>query len=65
VDLFDVFEQQFVLLVPRRRRPVSPYVISGSGNAQQPAGHRDVESVIGEFSDQPVRYFGRTFSRPK
>ncbi len=65
VDFLDVFEKQFVLLFPRRRRPVFPFVVSGSGNAKQPAGHRDIDIVIGEFSDQPVRYFGRTFSRAK
>src|SRR5439155_5667767 len=65
VDFLDVLEKQFVLLFPRRRRPVFPFVISGSGHAKQPAGHRDIDIVIGEFSDQPVRYFGRTFSRAK
>jgi hypothetical protein len=36
-----------------------------AGYAEQPAGHRDVDPVVGEFVDQPERYFGRTFSLAK
>jgi hypothetical protein len=32
---------------------------------EHPAGHRDVETVVGEFTDQREDYFGRTFSRAK
>jgi hypothetical protein len=65
MDLCDLLEQQFVVGVPRRCRPVLPFVIAGTGHAEQPAGHRDVDTVVGEFMDQPERYFGRTFSFAK
>ena len=32
---------------------------------QDPTGHRDINIVIGEFTDQQVDQFGRTFSRAK
>ena len=65
MDFGDVFEQQFVVLVTGRRRTVVPFVVAGTGNAEQPTGHRDVNTVVGEFMDQPERYFGRTFSLAK
>ncbi len=66
VDTFDVFEQQLVLL--RRAAdftPGTPFVVALAAHAKDPAGHRDVESVVGEFTDQREDYFGRTFSRAK
>ena len=42
-----------------------PFVIAGPGHAKHPAGHRDIDTVVGEFVDQPERYFGRTFSLAK
>jgi hypothetical protein len=36
-----------------------------AADAENPTGHRDVESVVGEFVDQREDYFGRTFSRAK
>src|SRR4051794_2038672 len=65
VDFGDVFQQQFVVLVAGRRWTVVPFVVARAGNAEQPAGHRDVDTVVGEFMDQPERYFGRTFSLAK
>jgi hypothetical protein len=44
---------------------VFPLVVAGTGYAEQPAGHRDVDTVGGEFVDQPERYFGRMFSLAK
>ena len=65
VDFLDVPQQHLVLLLPRRYRPILPFVESGAGHTQHSAGHRDVDAVIGEFSDQPERYFGSTFSLAK
>ena len=65
VDFGDAFEQQCVVLVAGRRRTVVPFVITGPGHAEQPTGHRDINTVVGEFVDQPERYFGRTFSLAK
>ena len=65
MDLLDLLEEQFVVLVPRRQRAILPFVIAGTGHAEQPAGHRDIDIVVGEFMDQPERYFGRTFSLAK
>ena len=65
VDLLDVFEEQFVVLVSGRGRTVVPFIESRPGNVEQPAGHHDIDTVVGEFSDQPERYFGRTFSLAK
>ena len=50
---------------PRRRWPVSPVVVAGGRDVQEPAGHRDGDTVSGELADQPEPYFGRTFSRAK
>ena len=44
---------------------VAPLVVARSGHLEHPAGHRDVDAVVGEFTDQPEYYFGRTFSRAK
>jgi hypothetical protein len=65
MDLCDLLEQQFVVGVPGRYRAVLPFVIPGPRHAEQPAGHRDVDTVVGEFMDQPERYFGRTYSLAK
>jgi hypothetical protein len=65
VDRLDVLEKQLVLLCASRLHPGSPFVVSLASNIQYPAGHRDVESVVGEFLDQRENYFGRTFSRAK
>lgn len=52
---------------PRRRRPAAPFVVSRPGHPQHPAGHRDIDPVVGELTDQPEHYFGfgSTFSRAK
>jgi hypothetical protein len=34
MDLCDLLEQQFVVGVPRRCRPVLPFVIAGTGHAE-------------------------------
>ena len=65
MNLFDLFEQQFVILFPHGCRAVLPFVVARPGHAEQPAGHRDVDTVVGEFMDQPERYFGRMFSFAK
>jgi hypothetical protein len=65
MNLFDLLEQQFVLLLPHRYRPVFEFVIARPGHAEQPAGHRDIDTIVGEFMDQPERYFGRMFSFAK
>ncbi len=66
VDLLDVFEQQLVLLV---RAAIPAGAASRSSpigdTLKHPAGHRDIESVVGEFTDQREHYFGRMFSRAK
>jgi hypothetical protein len=61
-----VLEKQLVLLCASRLlHPGSPFVVCLAPNIQYPAGHRDVESVVGEFLDQRENHFGRTFSRAK
>ena len=65
VDLLDVLEQQLVLLRADRLRPREPFVVALTTNMEHPTGHRDVETVVGEFTDQREDYFGRTFSRAK
>ena len=65
MNTFDVFEQQLILLHPGGLHPGAPFVESLAAHAQYPTGHRDVETVVGEFTDQREDYFGRTFSRAK
>jgi hypothetical protein len=65
VNLLDVLEQQLVLLVPGGLHPGDEFVVALASDAKNPAGHRDVEAVVGEFTDQREDYFGRTFSRAK
>jgi hypothetical protein len=48
-----------------RLGPAEPLVISRLRNLEYSAGHRDRDTVGGEFTDQRVDYFGRTFSRAK
>jgi len=55
MNFLDVFEQQRVLLRPRRVQPRQPFVVSRSGHVQHPASHRDIEiqiGVVGKFTDQ-------------
>jgi len=52
VDPSDLFEQQFVLLASRRVQPRRPLVIARPRHIQHPAGHRDIDVVCGEFTDQ-------------
>jgi hypothetical protein len=60
-----VLEQQLVLLDPGRLHPGDKFVVTLAADAKNPAGNRDVETVVGEFTDQREDYFGRTFSRAK
>jgi hypothetical protein len=55
VNLFDVFEQQFVLLGSGGFRAGAPCVVARSRHVQYLAGHRDIHiqvGVVGEFTDQ-------------
>jgi hypothetical protein len=52
VGLLDLLEQQLVLLIARRRRPTEPVVVARARHVQHPTGHRDVDVVVGEFTDQ-------------
>jgi hypothetical protein len=55
VNLLDMFEQQRILLRPRRVQPRQPFVVTRSRHIQHPASHRDVDigiGVVGEFTDQ-------------
>src|SRR5687767_11242937 len=65
MNLLDVFEQVFVLQCADRFHPGTPFVVALASHVQHPTGHRDVEPVVGEFTDQREDYFGRTFSRVK
>jgi hypothetical protein len=60
-----VFHEEFVLLRPGRFHPSAPFIEALAADTKDPAGHRDRESVVGEFADQREDYFGRTFSRAK
>ena len=62
VDAFDVLEQQIVVLPTLRRRPRQPFVVAGPRHVQHPAGHRDIDVVCGEFTDQREGYLGTTSS---
>ncbi len=48
-----------------RGRPGQPLVVARARHPQHPAGHRDIDPVSGELTDQPEPYFGSTFSRAK
>ena len=65
VDVHDLVGQVRVVDVAVGRWPVTPLVVARSGHLQHPAGHRDVDAVAGELTDQPEHYFGSTFSRAK
>ena len=65
VNLFDQLHQVLVLLFPARGGPACPVVVTRPRHVQHPAGHRDVDTVVGQFTDQRVDQFGRTFSRAK
>jgi hypothetical protein len=65
MNVLDVFERQLVLLYPGRPHPGDEFVVALAADAKNPAGHRDVEAVVGEFTDEREDYFGRTFSRAK
>lgn len=49
----------------RRGHALEPVVVARALDAQDPAGHRDIEPVIGQLLDQPEPYFGSTFSLAK
>jgi hypothetical protein len=56
--VMDVFENQLVLLCAERGWAAEPVVVTRSGHAQYPAGHRDIDmnvGVVGEFTDQRER----------
>ena len=68
VGLLDVFEQQHIHLVAGRGWPAEPRVVTRPRHPQNSASHRDINigiGVIGEFTDQPKRSWGRMFSRAK
>jgi hypothetical protein len=68
VDVDDGVGQVYVGEVPARQRTPAPLLVARTRHSQHPAGHRDIDvqvGVVGEFLDQPERYFGRTFSRAK
>jgi hypothetical protein len=65
MDPLDVLEQQFVLLIAGRRSSFIPFVVAGARYSVNSAGHRDINTVVGEFMNQPERYFGRIFSFAK
>jgi hypothetical protein len=52
VDPADLFQQQLVLLTSRRVEPSQPLVVARPRHSQHPAGHRDIDVVFGEFTDQ-------------
>lgn len=65
VDVDDSVRQVGIGGVAVRQRSSPPLIEPRSGHSQHPAGHRDINPVVGEFLDQPERHFGRTFSLAK
>jgi len=65
VDRGDSVGQLRVLAVPVTGRPAAPFVETRGRDLQDPAGHRDRETLRGQLLDQPEPYFGRMFSRAK
>jgi hypothetical protein len=65
VDVSDLVGQIRILEITLGGAAAAPLVVARPGDTEHPAGHRDVESVGGEFLDQPEPYFGSTFSRAK
>src|SRR6185312_7447420 len=55
----------FILLDAWGLHPGTPFVEALATHAKNPAGHRDVKAVVGEFTDQREDYFGRMFSWAK
>ncbi len=53
-------DQVRIVPIPLRHRILAPLIEGLSGEAQNPAGHRDGYSVGGEVEDQRVDYFGLT-----
>jgi hypothetical protein len=52
VNQFDLLEQQCVFLNARRIGPADPVVINRARHIEHPAGHRDINIVVGKFADQ-------------
>jgi len=52
MNVSDLLEQQRVLLATRRVEPVEPLVVARPRHVQYPAGHRHIDVVGGEFTDQ-------------
>ena len=52
MNVSDVLEQQCVLLTSWRVEPGYPFVVARPRHVQHPAGHRDIDVVVGEFTDQ-------------
>ena len=65
MDLHDALDQLSILDSTSSRDIGRPLVVARAGHPQHPAGHRDVDPVGGELTDQPEPYFGSTFSRAK
>ena len=65
VDVDDGVRQISVLEITCRGWSVAPLVVARPRDLQDPAGHRDVEAVVGELLDQPEPYSGSTFSGAK
>lgn len=65
VNLSDRRRQRLVRVHARRRRSAPPVVEAGGRDVQEPAGHRDGNTLRGELLDQPEPHFGGTFSLAK
>ena len=65
VNLPDHRRERLISDRPWRRRARRPLVVAGLRDLQEPAGHRDGDTVSGELMDQPEPYFGSTFSLAK
>jgi hypothetical protein len=52
VDRLDVLEQQRVLLSASGFGPAQPVVLARARYVEDPAGHRDIDGVVGECTDQ-------------
>jgi len=59
------FSNSSFSLAARRFHTRAPFVEALATHAKNPAGHRDVKAVVGEFTDQREVYFGRMFSWAK
>jgi hypothetical protein len=65
VDVHDRVAQIGVLKIAVGQVSIVPLVVARSGDPEHPAGHRDIDPVVGKLADQPEHYFGRTFSLAK